>query len=200
MTLLRVTGLRYRVAERVILAEVNLQLRAHRVGCLMGKSGCGKTTLLRCIAGLERIAGGEIAINEQLVSSSNYHLEAATRKVGVVFQEGALFPHLTVAGNIAYGLIGVTQAAKRVRVRDLLHLLDLVGCDQRYPQELSGGQQQRVAIAPCPCPAPDGAVAGRAVCQSRLAVARKNSAVFTKNFQILSHYRVVCDPQSGRSL
>ena len=154
MTLLRVTGLCYRVAGQVILADVNLQLRAHRVGCLMGKSGCGKTTLLRCIAGLERIAGGEIAINEQLVSSSSYHLAAENRQAGVVFQEGALFPHLTVAGNIAYGLIGANRMTKAERVRDLLHLLDLVGCDQRYPQELSGGQQQRVAIARALAPRP----------------------------------------------
>ncbi len=154
MSLLRVTGLRYRVDDRVILEDVSLQLQAHRVGCLMGKSGCGKTTLLRCIAGLERIDGGEIEINDQLVSSSNYHLEAEHRQAGMVFQEGALFPHLTVAGNIAYGLIGASRAAQAVRVRDLLHLLDLVGCDQRYPQELSGGQQQRVAIARALAPRP----------------------------------------------
>ena len=154
MALLRVTGLRYRVEGHVILEDVSLQLRVHRVGCLMGKSGCGKTTLLRCIAGLERIVGGQIAINEQLVSSSSYHLAADKRQVGVVFQEGALFPHLTVAGNIAYGLIGATRAAKSERVRDLLHLLDLMGCDQRYPHELSGGQQQRVAIARALAPRP----------------------------------------------
>ena len=154
MTLLRVTGLRYRVDNRVILEDVNLQLRMHRVGCLMGQSGCGKTTLLRCIAGLERIAGGEIEIDNQLVSSSSYHLDAEKRQAGVVFQEGALFPHLTVAGNIAYGLVGASRAAKTERVRDLLHLLDLVGYDQRYPQELSGGQQQRVAIARALAPRP----------------------------------------------
>ena len=154
MTLLRVTGLRYRVEDRVILEDVSLQLRAHRIGCLMGKSGCGKTTLLRCIAGLERIEGGKIEINDQLVSSSSYHLEAEKRQAGVVFQEGALFPHLTVAGNIAYGLIGASRGAKSERVRDLLHLLDLVGCDQRYPQELSVGQQQRVAIARALAPWP----------------------------------------------
>lgn len=154
MALLRVTGLRYCVEDRVILEGINLQLQTHRVGCLMGKSGCGKTTLLRCIAGLERIDGGQIEINDQLVSSSSYHLEAENRQAGVVFQEGALFPHLTVADNIAYGLIGTTRAAKAKRVRDLLHLLDLVGCDQRYPQELSGGQQQRVAIARALAPRP----------------------------------------------
>ena len=154
MTLLRVTGLCYRVEDRVILEDVSLRLREHHVGCLMGKSGCGKTTLLRCIAGLEHIAGGQIEINDQLVSSSSYHLEAEQRQAGVVFQECALFPHLTVAGNIAYGLIGASRGAKSERVRDLLHLLDLVGCDQRYPQELSVGQQQRVAIARALAPRP----------------------------------------------
>ena len=154
MTLLRVSGLRYRVEDRVILEDVSIQLQAHRVGCLMGESGCGKTTLLRCIAGLERIAGGRIEINNQLVSSSSYHLETEKRSAGLVFQEGALFPHLTVAGNIAYGLIGATRMAKAARVRDLLHLLDLVGYEQRYPQELSGGQQQRVAIARALAPRP----------------------------------------------
>ena len=134
MALLQVTALRYRVEGRVILEDVNLQLRAHRVGCLLGKSGCGKTTLLRCLAGLERIEGGQIVIDDQLVSSGSYHLEAEDRQVGMVFQEGALFPHLTVAGNIAYGLIGASRAAKDERVHDLLHLLDLVGCEQRYPQ------------------------------------------------------------------
>lgn len=154
MALLQVTALRYRVEGRVILEDVNLQLRAHRVGCLLGKSGCGKTTLLRCLAGLERIEGGQIVIDDQLVSSGSYHLEAEDRQVGMVFQEGALFPHLTVAGNIAYGLIGASRAAKDERVHDLLHLLDLVGCEQRYPQELSGGQQQRVAIARALAPRP----------------------------------------------
>ena len=85
MTLLRITGLRYVVDNRLILEDVSLKLRAHRVGCLMGKSGCGKTTLLRCIAGLERIVGGEIEINDQLVSSSGCHLEAENRQAGVVF-------------------------------------------------------------------------------------------------------------------
>lgn len=154
MALLRVAGVRYRVEGRVVLEDVDLQLRAQRVGCLMGKSGCGKTTLLRCIAGLERIEGGQISIDERLVSSSSYHLEAENRQAGVVFQEAALFPHLTVAGNIAYGLIGASRAAKDKRVHDLLHLLDLLGCDQRYPQELSGGQQQRVAIARALAPRP----------------------------------------------
>ena len=154
MTLLRITGLRYRVGKHVILDDVSLQLQAHRIGCLMGKSGCGKTTLLRCIAGLERISAGQIEINNQLVSSSTYHLEAEQRQAGVVFQEGALFPHLTVGGNIAYGLIGVSRSTKNERIRDLLHLLDLVGYERRYPQELSGGQQQRVAIARALAPRP----------------------------------------------
>ncbi len=154
MTLLRITGLRCQIDNRIILADVDLRLHAHRVGCLMGKSGGGKTTLLRCIAGLERLVEGEIEIDTRLVSSSSHHLAVQKRQVGVVFQESALFPHLTVAGNISYGLRGATSAVKTASVRDLLRLLDLVGYEQRYPRELSGGQQQRVAIARALAPRP----------------------------------------------
>jgi iron(III) transport system ATP-binding protein len=118
---------------------------------LLGPSGCGKTTLLRLIAGFERPDAGEIAIEGRPVAGPSTWVSPERRRVGIVFQEYALFPHLTVAANIGFG---VRRNDRAERVGELLRLVGLRGLDDRYPHELSGGQQQRVALARALAPRP----------------------------------------------
>lgn len=130
--------------------SVTLGMSEGQIGVLLGPSGCGKTTLLRAIAGLEPIAAGQITLARQPVGGLGQ-----ARRVGMVFQEYALFPHMTVAQNVAYGLQQWTRAARLQRVDEVLALVDLQACSDRYPHALSGGQQQRVALARALAPRPD---------------------------------------------
>jgi iron(III) transport system ATP-binding protein len=118
---------------------------------LLGPSGCGKTTLLRLIAGFEEPDAGEIKLHDEVVASTRSWTPPERRKVGMVFQDYALFPHLTVAENVGFGL---ARKERRTRVPAVLAVVDLCGLGQRYPHELSGGQQQRVALARALAPAP----------------------------------------------
>ncbi len=120
---------------------------------LLGPSGCGKTTSLRLMAGLETPTSGKIEIGGQMVASENTWLPPNRRRVGLVFQDYALFPHLDVWRNIAYGLDGANQS-KKLRVEEVLALVGLGGMEKRMPHQLSGGQQQRVALARALAPAP----------------------------------------------
>ena len=129
-------------------------LKASDIGVLIGPSGCGKTTLLRAVAGLERASGGEIRLVDRVVSSASVHLPAEARRIGMVFQDYALFPHLSVQDNVRFGLHGQGRAEQEARVRDMLALVGLTASAQRYPHELSGGQQQRVALARALAPKP----------------------------------------------
>ncbi len=135
--------------------DVTFELGVGQIGCLLGPSGCGKTSLLRAVAGFEKVAEGQISLRDQLVSVRHTHLEPEKRRVAVVFQDYALFPHLTVAQNIAFGLHEHNSAQKHQRVTELLMLVGLPGYDSRYPHALSGGQQQRVALARAMAPKPD---------------------------------------------
>ena len=142
---------------RLVLDDISFRLGDGTIACLLGASGCGKTTALRCIAGFERVAAGEITINGQVASRPGFMLPPESRRIGMVFQDYALFPHLTVARNIAFGLHGANNAthpARQARVNELLAIVGLTGAAQRYPQELSGGQQQRVALARALAPRP----------------------------------------------
>src|SRR5690606_28317358 len=127
-------------------------------GCIVGASGCGKTTLLRAIAGFIAPSQGEIRIDGELVTSAGNVVAPERRGVGLVFQDYALFPHLRVEANVAFGLspkrTGMDAAARRRRVREMLELVGLTGLAQQYPHELSGGRQQRVALARALAPAP----------------------------------------------
>ncbi len=133
--------------------NVSLALRRGECLALLGPSGCGKTTVLRLIAGLERPDGGAIVINGRTVSDGRVFEPAHRRHVGLVFQDYALFSHMTVAQNVAYGL--GRRSDRRERVAAMLALVGLEGLEERYPHELSGGQQQRVALARALAPQPD---------------------------------------------
>ncbi|MDJ0617418.1 MAG: ABC transporter ATP-binding protein [Calothrix sp. MO_192.B10] len=134
--------------------NVCLQLHTGDILGLLGPSGCGKTTLLRMIAGFEQPQTGTIEIAGQLVYSTSLSIPPEQRDIGIVFQDYALFPHLTVAANVAFGLKKQPKDIVEKRVSEVLALVQLQGLEQRYPYELSGGQQQRVALARALAPQP----------------------------------------------
>ncbi len=152
---LEVESLAVDINARRILDGVSLSLRLGEIGCLLGSSGSGKTTLLRTIAGFEPVQTGRIRINQALVSSTERLLPVESRRVGMVFQDYVLFPHLNTADNICFGLHGHPARYRRQRLDELLHLLELGAQAQNYPHQLSGGEQQRVAIARAIAPRPD---------------------------------------------
>ena len=145
---------RYPGAALPAVHGATLALRAGDIGVLIGPSGCGKTTLLRAVAGLERLSAGSIRLGDELVSSARAHVAPEQRRVGMVFQDYALFPHLDVAHNVAFGIRQRPAAERAARVAEVLALVDLAGAQGRFPHELSGGQQQRVALARAMAPAP----------------------------------------------
>ncbi|HTW27386.1 MAG TPA: ABC transporter ATP-binding protein [Acetobacteraceae bacterium] len=151
---LRIDGLRKAFGGQVILRDVSLAVSSGELVAILGASGSGKTTLLRLICGFERADAGTIAIDGRIVSGPGVHLPAERRQVGYVAQEGALFPHLSVADNITFGLPRRLRRARH-RVEELLALVGLpAGFADRPPQALSGGEQQRVALARALAPAP----------------------------------------------
>ena len=138
-----------------VVHQASFQLKAGELGCLLGPSGCGKSTLLRAIAGFEPITSGRIELHGKEVSRVNHTQPPEKRKVGMVFQDFALFPHLTIGKNIAFGLKGQSRAKQTARIRELLELVGLSNIEQSYPHQLSGGQQQRVALARALAPRPE---------------------------------------------
>jgi iron(III) transport system ATP-binding protein len=124
------------------------------MGVLIGPSGCGKTTLLRAVAGLERASAGDIRLAQSVVSNSFVHVAPEARRIGMVFQDYALFPHLSVHDNVGFGLHKLPRAEREARVREVLALVGLSSSAQRFPHALSGGQQQRVALARALAPKP----------------------------------------------
>lgn len=132
---------------RPAVQGISFAAREGEIICLLGPSGCGKTTILRAIAGFEPVRSGQIFLSGQLVSSPDVMTPTENRRIGMVFQEYALFPHLRVQDNIAFGLRQLTRSIRAARVQEMLRLTGLEGFERRYPHELSGGQQQRVALA-----------------------------------------------------
>lgn len=148
---LRTLSLAKRFGDVVAVDDVTLELRSGEFLGVLGPSGCGKTTLLRLVAGFERPDAGGVEIDGRVVAGPRRHVPPEGRRVGMVFQESALFPHLDVAGNIGFGL---TRRGRETRVAELVALVGLAGLQRRMPHELSGGQQQRVALARALAPDP----------------------------------------------
>jgi iron(III) transport system ATP-binding protein len=145
--LLSVRGVTRRYDHREVVSDANLDLHAGRIACLLGPSGCGKSTLLRTIAGLEPVDEGQVSVCGMPVSAPGRTVPPEQRSIGLVFQDFALFPHLDVAGNVAFGVTGLQPAARRARVMALLARFHVEHLANAWPHMLSGGEQQRVAIA-----------------------------------------------------
>ncbi|MBD8705406.1 ABC transporter ATP-binding protein [Pseudomonas sp. CFBP 13711] len=138
--------------DQRVVQNLNLHLNAGDIGCLLGSSGCGKTTTLRAIAGFEPVHEGEITLAGEVISRAGFTLAPEKRRIGMVFQDYALFPHLTVADNIAFGIRN--HPRQKQVVQEMLELVNLGALGARHPHELSGGQQQRVALARALAPEP----------------------------------------------
>ncbi len=149
---LALEGVTLAYGRKTVVKGLSIALPRGAVGCLLGPSGCGKTTVLRAVAGFEPVAEGRIVLDGEVVSAPGVHRAPEARRIGMVFQDHALFPHLTVAGNVGFGLAGHADPAGRVRA--MLQTVGLEQAAERYPHELSGGQQQRVALARALAPAP----------------------------------------------
>ncbi|MBB1337669.1 MULTISPECIES: ABC transporter ATP-binding protein [unclassified Pseudoalteromonas] len=147
MSSLILQGVSYHYNGTKVIHDLDLTVGKDEIVCLLGASGCGKTTTLKAIAGLIEAKQGSIFIDGKLVSDEQSFVSPEHRNIGMMFQDYALFPHLTVANNIAFGLGNMSKAQKQQRVDEMLKLVHLIGCADRFPHQLSGGQQQRVAIA-----------------------------------------------------
>jgi iron(III) transport system ATP-binding protein len=151
---LTVEGLTHRFGDRVVVNGVGFAIAPGEVHCLVGPSGCGKTTTLRLIAGLERVQAGRIAIGGEVVAEPGRELPPERRRVGLMFQDFALFPHLRVVDNVAFGLRGMPAGRRRARALELLTQVNMQDHAESYPHTLSGGEQQRVALARALAPRP----------------------------------------------
>jgi len=153
LPLLQVEGLSHAYGSHQVVRDLSFTLPRGAIGCLLGPSGCGKTTVLRCIAGFEAAQAGVIRVDGKEVSGPGGTLPPEKRRIGMVFQDYALFPHLSVRDNIGFGLRA--PAGRDARVAELAALVGLAGALDQYPHEISGGQQQRVALARALAPRPD---------------------------------------------
>ena len=144
-------------AKRQIIADLTFTLPEGAIGCLLGPSGCGKTTALRCISGFEPIQSGEIRIGGEVVSRPGWMLAAEKRRIGMVFQDYALFPHLSVADNVGFGLRNDARAARQERIDELLVLVGLTAHADQYPQACW------CCLASSRCPTPTGRSTRRTV-------------------------------------
>jgi iron(III) transport system ATP-binding protein len=145
--LIEVRDIQCRYRKQTVVDKLSLHVNPGSLVCLLGPSGCGKTTVLRAIAGFEPIYHGEIHLAGECVSRPGYSRAPEKRRLGMVFQDYALFPHMNLRDNVAFGIRNETSAATRQRVAEMLELVGMNGFEQRFPHELSGGQQQRVALA-----------------------------------------------------
>ncbi|TQV84764.1 ABC transporter ATP-binding protein [Exilibacterium tricleocarpae] len=153
-SLLEVDAITCRYDLQPVVENLSFDLDTGAIACLLGQSGCGKTTVLRAIAGFQPVATGRIALQGKNLSAPGFTLAPEKRRIGMVFQDYALFPHLSVSDNITFGLNGLDPRARQSACAELLELVQLTGFARRYPHELSGGQQQRVALARALAPQP----------------------------------------------
>ena len=154
MKRLEVKQLDFAYGRNQILFEFDFSLEESQIGCLLGPSGCGKTTVLRAIAGFENPTKGDIVLNGNKLNGSKIFVEPEKRQIGMVFQDIALFPHLSVESNIQFGIRTLTQTQRDKRSNELLDLVGMSQFKKTYPHELSGGQQQRIALARAIAPKP----------------------------------------------
>jgi iron(III) transport system ATP-binding protein len=152
---LQVEELSHRFGERLVVDRVALAIEPGQVHCLVGPSGCGKTTTLRLIAGLELVQAGRVALNGRVLAEPGHALPPERRRVGLMFQDFALFPHLRVGENVAFGLSGRDRPGRDRRVAELLAAVNMSAYARSYPHTLSGGEQQRVALARALAPKPE---------------------------------------------
>ena len=145
MLAVKINNLSHSINNHSVLKNINLDLEKDKIACILGPSGCGKTTMLKLIAGLEKVQSGEILLNDNLVSSTSHHLKTEKRKIGFLFQDYALFPHLTVKENLNFAI----QNNKKLthNINEIIEIIKLPNSLHKYPHELSGGEQQRVALA-----------------------------------------------------
>ncbi|MRH41541.1 ATP-binding cassette domain-containing protein [Aquibacillus halophilus] len=144
----------YNKSTKAIIQNFSLKIKKGEIISILGESGSGKSTILRLLAGLETPNSGSISINDNVIVNHHHFLPPEKREVGIVFQDYALFPHMTVERNIKYGLRKMSRIQKQQRLDEMLQLVRLEDYKNRYPYELSGGQQQRVALARALAPAP----------------------------------------------
>lgn len=144
-----------RFGTRPAVNGLSMRLTKGSIGCLLGPSGCGKTTALRCIAGFEPVDEGVIRAHGRELASPTFHAQPETRQIGMVFQDYALFPHLTVLDNVAFGLHRLDRSKRARRAEEMLDTVGLTEHRDHYPHQLSGGQQQRVALARALAPEPE---------------------------------------------
>lgn len=152
---LDVRNLSVKLQGKKILHDVSLQLQQGQIASMLGPSGCGKTTLLRSLAGFQPVSSGEIYVHNKLFSKSGYSLAPENRHIGMMFQDLALFPHLTVEQNICFGLKSLSKNEQHTRTKHVLELTELDQQEKKFPHQLSGGQQQRVALARALAPKPE---------------------------------------------
>lgn len=154
-TALELLNIQLAIADQTILQALTFDLVEGEILCLLGPSGCGKTTALKTIAGLSTPQKGQIELfGNTVFSDSQINLPPEQRSIGFIFQDYALFPHMTVGQNIAYGLSSLSKQDRQLRIKESLELVELPDLEQRYPHELSGGQQQRIAVARALAPKP----------------------------------------------
>jgi iron(III) transport system ATP-binding protein len=144
---LSIKDLTCKYESQTVLESLSLEVEHGEIVCLLGASGCGKTTLLKAIAGLLPLSHGVMNLNCQTIDDGKNWLPPEQRNIGMIFQDYALFPHLTVNQNVAFGLRDMSEQDKKAKVKEMLELVHLDQYGERYPHQLSGGQQQRVAIA-----------------------------------------------------
>lgn len=153
--LLQLNDVSLSYGSQTVIQHIDLQLQEGEIGCLLGSSGCGKTTLLRSIAGFEKPDQGQIRIRNKIVNDHVTNKPPEQRNIGMVFQDFALFPHLNIRKNIAFGLTKLSKTAAAQRVNQLLEMTGLADTGNKYPHQLSGGQQQRIALARALAAKPD---------------------------------------------
>ncbi|MEZ5825279.1 MAG: ABC transporter ATP-binding protein [Geminicoccaceae bacterium] len=151
---LEVAGLAHRYGDVRVVDNVSLSILPGEVHCLMGPSGCGKTTTLRLIAGLAAVQEGSIHLAGRMIACPGLSIPCEQRRIGLMFQDLALFPHLSVAATVAFGLKAMGRAERQRRVSDLLALVELERHAEKFPHQLSGGEQQRAALARALAPRP----------------------------------------------